>query len=114
MQVEIELRPHKGIQQTELGPVEVELKQWLVMAKTNWLVDRWLHVGYVCYPCSANPSPPFNGLESFRKLPEAYKQQIADQVRAKVGTAAMRVHEPPEPVVIEDDDDDDSPRIILP
>lgn len=36
----IELKPHKGIQRSIFGPIEVEFDQWMIYA-------NGLHVGYV-------------------------------------------------------------------
>jgi hypothetical protein len=106
MKTEIEFRAHKGVKQTPLGPVEVELKQWLVMARTEWTGERWMHVGYICYPCKTNPTPPFNGLDVFRKLPQEYKDLIAAQVQSQVGTETMRVYEPPKPELPDEEVDE--------
>lgn len=105
MQVEVELRPHKGVQHTPLGPVEVEHDQWMVMARTDWTGSQWLHMGYVGKPSATRPAPPFNGLETFRRLPAQFKDLICWRVRSLIGTQTMRVCEPPPPVVIPDDEE---------
>lgn len=105
MQVEVELRPHKGLQQTPLGPVEVEHDQWLVMARTDWTGGNWVHVGYIGKPSPTSPSPPFNGLETFRRLPVQFKDAICSRVRSLIGTDAMRVCEPPPPVLMAEDEE---------
>ena len=104
----VRLQPHIGVQETQLGPAEVDLGQYLVMAQTEHTGFRWVHLGYICKPTASNPHPPFNGLDNFRTLPPALKEQIAAQVRRELGVVSMAVTEPPEPIVIEEEEYDDT------
>lgn len=108
MTIEVKLDPHIGIQNTPLGPMEVDLGQYLVMAQTEH-TEGWVHVGYICRPCPTNPRPPFNGLENFRKLPQTAKDEIVQKVAEAIGLASVRATEIIEPVVIEEavDEEDD-------
>lgn len=109
MQLEIKLEPHVGMQMTAVGPVEVELGQYRVMAQTEHTGYRWVHLGYICKPCASNPTPPFNGLDNFRTLPQSIKDEIAEKVRTMLQLGHMRVTEIPEPIAEEEanyDDDD--------
>lgn len=86
----IELRPHTGMQQTELGPVAVEHNQWMVFARTEYTGDRAVHLGYI----GKSPGSPFNGLPQFRDLPQVVKDQIIEKLANVVGVGDLRVHEP--------------------
>ncbi len=105
--IEIELRRHTGIQQTALGPYEVDLRQYFVMVKTEWTGDNPVHVGFICEPCETNRNPPFNGLDVFRTLPQNVKDEIVSLVRHKLGLGVVRVTEVPEPVEIPEDEYED-------
>ena len=109
LQLEIKLDPHIGKQMTSVGPVDVDLGQYLVMAQTEHTGYRWVHLGYVCKPCATNPTPPFNGLDSFRVLPQSIKDEVAAKVQDLLGLGHMRVTEIAEPIEVEEaiDDDDD-------
>ena len=80
MQVDIELRPHVGVTQTPLGPVQVELDQYMVMA-TAPEAERPLFCGFVC----KHQGAPFNGSFEFARLPKALKDAIHNGVKEKLG-----------------------------
>lgn len=105
-QLEIRLEPHIGMQMTALGPVPVDLKQYRVLAQTEHTGFRWVQLGYVCQPCAANPTPPFNGLDTFRTLPQALKDEVCARVRELLQTPRMTVTEIPEPPETEPEEDD--------
>ena len=100
MQVSVELRPHVGITQTPLGPVEVDHKQFLVMASTQF-TENPVCVGYV----GTQDGAPFNGLHPFRKLPQDVKDQIIELVTAAKGGTTVKVFEPPPPIIPDEDDE---------
>ena len=102
-QVEVRLVPHVGMQETPFGPVEVDLGQYFVMAQADDF--RWLHMGYICKPCASNPTPPFNGLDHFRVLPQPLKDEIVSRVAELLGQGRVRVTELPEPALIEEEDE---------
>lgn len=94
----VELRPHKGMMQTELGPVEVTHPQYLVIV-TREEITR--HVGYV----GTQPNAPFNGLDAFTSLPQVLKDEIVAEVNKQLG--GMRsVHEQPIGAWPDDDEAD--------
>jgi hypothetical protein len=109
IKLEVKLDRHLGIQETAFGPVEVDLRQYLVMAQNEFTDFRWVHLGYICEPSDKNPNPPFNGLEQFRVLPQSIKDEIVQRVRELLQLPTIKVHEPLEPVVVaeEDETDDD-------
>ena len=105
--LEVKLEPHIGIQNTPLGPMEVDLGQYLVMAQTEHTDYKWVHLGYICKPCPTNLTPPFNGLDNFRVLPQSLKDEIVRRVAELMQTGIPRATEVAEPIVIPEDYEDD-------
>jgi len=92
MQLTVELRQHIGTAQTELGPVEVEHNQFIVMASTPFSKHP-IHVGYV----GKQKGAPFNGLHSFRKLPQELKSAVQRELAKQKSEDTVRMFEPPAP-----------------
>jgi len=106
--IAVELRPHKGIQRTALGPVEVEHDQYMIFAQGG---DGPLcHVGYV----GKQPLAPVNFLRqpSGQPWPEPIKQAVREAIATQLGAGERRECQPPELQPEEDEaddfDDDDS------
>lgn len=74
----VTLEPHKGVQQTDLGLVEVELDQYRVFAAAN---GRKLCVGYV----GKRSGLPFCPTAPFVELPETVQDEIYRQVCQVIG-----------------------------
>ena len=91
MEVTVELRPHVGETQTALGPVKVEHNQYMVVASTPFAAKP-IQVGYL----GKQPGAPFNGLHSFRKLPDEMKAAIIAELERQ-RDSAVRSFEPPPP-----------------
>lgn len=70
----IELKPHKGIQRSVFGPIEVEFDQWMIYA-------NGLHVGYV----GKQPSAPIN---IFAELSKSMLQDLKSCVEQHMGQPA--------------------------
>jgi hypothetical protein len=105
--LDIRLDRHFGMQSSAFGPIEVDLKQYFVMGRRAGVPDDtpWIHLGYICEPCETNKTPPFNGLESFRVLPQSAKDEIVNAVAANLGMLTLRSTVIPAPVVIDDEED---------
>ena len=88
VEVNVELRPHKGIQQTPLGPVEVTHAQMLVLASVGSNPLR--HVAYV----GTQPNAPFNGLPQFTDLPAEYQEAIVAKTTAMMASGEHAVSTP--------------------
>ena len=101
--LDIRLDRHVGMQSTQFGVMEVDLHQYFVMARTAGTDEPWVHLVYICEPCATNPRPPFNGLESFRTLPQTLKDEVVQLVSEQLGLVKLRSTEIPAPVVIEED-----------
>ena len=80
MKLTVELRPHIGLQQTDFGPVEVEHDQYMVFVSGE-TTSHPVQMGYVGKALGA----PFNGLETFAKLPQVLQTDIVAQINAKLG-----------------------------
>ena len=95
----IELKPHKGIQRSIFGPIEVEHNQWMIYA-------NGLHVGYV----GKDPGSPIN---IFAELPKSMLLELKKCVEEHMGAAAPMAVAPSEDEVerhlnlIEGEDDDE-------
>ena len=69
--VKVELRPHKGVMNSPLGPIEVEHNQYVIMA-------NGLQVGYI----GKDPGSPLNFILN---LPESITKAIKNEVFAQLG-----------------------------
>ena len=90
MTLTVELRPHKGVKNTPLGPREFEHNQFLVLVASP-LRPKPLHIGYI----GKHESAPFNGLHEFRLLADDDKKEIASQLATLKGEDTVAVFEPP-------------------
>lgn len=94
----IELKPHKGVQRSIFGPLEVEHDQWMIYA-------NGLHVGYV----GKSPGAPIN---IFADLPQSMLQQLRAAIQEHMGSPAPMAVAPTDREVAEhlellDGDDDE-------
>lgn len=94
----IELRPHKGVQRSIFGPIEVEHDQYMIYA-------NGLHVGYV----GKSPGAPIN---IFADLPQSMLQQLRAAIQEHMGSPAPMAVAPTDEEVAEhlqvlDGDDDE-------
>ncbi len=78
--VKVELRPHKGVMNSPLGPIEVEHNQWVIMA-------NGLQVGYI----GKDAGSPLNFT---LVLPESTAKEIKTEVFKQLGWISPVV-EPP-------------------
>lgn len=101
--LEVKLEPHVGTQYTKFGPVEIELDQYRVMCQTEFTGYQWVHIGYICKPKPGNLTPPLNGLDSFRVLPQSLKDEITAKVGALLSLSHIRATEPAEPVEVQEE-----------
>ena len=70
----IELKPHKGIQRSMFGPIEVEHNQWMIYS-------NGLHVGYV----GKDPGAPIN---IFADLPKSMLLELRKAIEEEMGALA--------------------------
>lgn len=101
MQIQVRLGPHIGIQQTPLGPIEVEHAQHIIWASTDGKPE--LQVGYV----GKQPNAPINLLRqpNGQEWPEAVKAAVRAQIAEQLG-AGVRSESQPPPWQPELDDDE--------
>lgn len=83
----IELKPHKAIQRSVFGPIEVEFDQWLIYA-------NGLHVGYVGKQAGA----PIN---IFAELNKSMLQQLKSAIEEHMGAPSPMAVAPTEDEVAE-------------
>lgn len=69
--VKVELRPHKGVMNSPLGPIEVEHNQYIIMA-------NGLQVGYI----GKDAGSPLNFILN---LPESLTKEIKNAVFTELG-----------------------------
>lgn len=93
MNLEIELRQHRGIVQTHLGDYEVDLPQYMVLAH-NREAGTTMHVGYLGH----QPNAPFNGSLLLGELPAALQDEIVAEVSKQAGRNVKAFIPPPEVV----------------
>lgn len=107
MQLNITLKPHVGKQMTELGEIDVDLGQYIIVAQSDALKTATgrdkMELGYV----GKEPGRPINFLPTANKFPEAVQDAIAEEVKKKLAElnhdteAARKTSYAPEQVVVD-------------
>jgi hypothetical protein len=110
MDIHVELRPHTGLMNTQLGRVEITHAQKIIMAgKPD---GPLLQVGYV----ATHPGAPINFLRQAdgREWPKPIKDAVRAAVAEELGAGERRESQPPVPpnlreaaAAIDEDDEDD-------
>lgn len=91
--IDVELRPHRGFQQTRLGPLPVEHNQYEIYAGKPG--ERRQRIGYV----GKQPNAPINFLRqpNGQEWPEVVKQAVRQAIANKLpGDDERREAQPPE------------------
>ena len=102
MNLDIELREHKGIVTTAFGEFEVTHPQWMVMA-LNRENEQIMHVGYL----GTHDGAPFNGTLQLGAMPVSLQEEIIAAVEKKVGRA-LRSVVPPNYAALDADVEEDA------
>jgi len=101
----VELRQHKGIQATPVGPVEIFFAQYQILVKqTEPVQSAEMHCGYV----GTQPGAPINWLRmpNGSEWPEPIKQAVRDHIAVELGAGTRKEGQPPELRVVPEEDDD--------
>lgn len=102
----VELRRHKGLQPTPVGPVEVTFEQYqILVSQSEPVQSAQMHVGYV----GTQPNAPINWLRmpGGNEWPEVIKQAVREQIAAELGDGSRKEGQPPPVQVVSADPEDD-------
>ena len=100
MDLTVELRPHVGKMNTNLGAIDVEHDQWMVFGKTPE-IERPIFLGYI----GKREGSPFNGYTTYRDLPQSLKDEVVKQVTTLAGWAP-KAYEPSTAPTVEQESTD--------